>query len=126
MQRYVELRRRIEALSAPEELRLAGLDDFSSQDVISRAAQVPALLIIATDEWRERLRSELAPLQALDSLLSVIPEKYHRPLLQNQLPAEAVRSCGLGQKPGLSSIPVRLRCSTWARTLKRKVLRLSA
>jgi hypothetical protein len=91
MLRYIELRRQIEALSKPVELRLTGLDDFFSQDVISRAAQVPALLIIATDEWRERLRSELAPLQALDSLLSVIPEKHHSPLLQNQLSAEAVK-----------------------------------
>jgi hypothetical protein len=90
MQRYAELRGKIEALGKPTELRLTGLDDFSSQDLISRAAQVPALLIIATDEWRERLRAELAPLRAMDNLLSVTPEKYHRPLLQNQLSAEAL------------------------------------
>ena len=91
MLRYVELRRQVEALSKPVERRLTGLDEFFSQDVISRAAQVPALLIVATDEWRECLRSELAPLQALDSLLSVVPEKYHGPLLQNQLSAEALK-----------------------------------
>lgn len=90
MLRYAELRGKIEALGKPTELRLTGLDDFSSQDLISRAAQVPALLIIATDEWRERLRAELAPLLAMDSLLSVVPEKYRRPLLQNQLSAEAL------------------------------------
>ena len=91
MERYIELRRQVEALGKPAELRLTGLDDFSSQDLISRAAQVPALLIVGTDEWRERLRTELAPLQALESLLSMIPEKYHRPLLQNQLSADAVK-----------------------------------
>jgi hypothetical protein len=91
MQRYVELRRKIEALSKPVELRLTGLDDFSSQDLISRVAQVPVLLIVATDEWRDRLRTELASLRALDSLLAVIPVKYHSPLLQNQLSAETVK-----------------------------------
>jgi hypothetical protein len=91
MQRYIDVRRQIEARSAPAELQLSGLNDFSSQDLISRAAQVPALLIIGTDEWRKNLRAELARWEALDSLLSVIPEKYHQPLLQNQLPAEAIQ-----------------------------------
>jgi hypothetical protein len=90
LQRYVELRRRIEICSAPPELRLAGLDDFLSEGLVSRAAQVPALLIVGTGEWRENLRSELARWEAVDSLLSVIPKKYHHPFLQNQLPAEAV------------------------------------
>ena len=90
LQRYVELRRQIEVRSAPPELWLTGLDDFLSEDLIFRAAQVPALLIVGTDEWRENLRSELARWEAVDSLLSVIPKKYHHPFLQNQLPAEAV------------------------------------
>jgi hypothetical protein len=90
MLRYTELRRQIEAISKPMELRLTGLDDFASHDLISRAAQIPALLIVATDEWRKRLRSELAPLQALESLLSVIPGRYHRSLLLGELSAEAV------------------------------------
>lgn len=90
MLRYTELRRQIEAISKPTELRLTGLDDFASQDLISRAAQIPALLIVATDEWRKRLRSELAPLQALASLLSVIPGRYHRSMLLGELSAEVV------------------------------------
>jgi hypothetical protein len=90
LQRYVELRRRVEVRSAPPELRLTGLDDFLSEDLIFRAAQVPALLIVGADEWQENLRSELARWEAVDSLLSVIPEKYHHPFLQSQLPAEVV------------------------------------
>jgi hypothetical protein len=89
MQRYVELRRPLEDRSAPPELRLMGLDDFSSLDLVSRAAQVPALLIIGTDEWRENLHMELARWEALDSLLSAIPEEHHRALLQRQLSEEA-------------------------------------
>jgi hypothetical protein len=89
MLRYAAVRRKIDALSKPAELRLTGLDDFSSQDLISRAAQIPGLLIIATDEWRESLRSELATWEALDSLLVAIPETYHRSLLRSQLTAEA-------------------------------------
>jgi hypothetical protein len=90
LRRYVELRQRIEVRSAPPELRLAGLDDFLSEDLIFRAAQVPALLIVGTNEWRENLRSERARWEAVESLLLVIPEKYHHPFLRNQLPAGAV------------------------------------
>ena len=91
MRRYVELREQVEVHTMPAELRLAGLNDFSSHDVISQAAQIPGLLIIATDEWRESLPSQLAPLEALNSFLSVIPDEYHGPVLQNQLSEETLK-----------------------------------
>jgi hypothetical protein len=112
MQRYVELRRRVEARSAPAELRLAGLDDFFSQDLISRAAQVPALLITGTSQWRENLRSELARWEAVDSLLSAVPDEYHRPLLLNELPDEAAQD-------------LRPRAEAWARQHPREAATLN-
>lgn len=114
MQRYVALRRQIEARSAPAELRLPGLNDFFSQDLISRAAQVPALLIIGNDEWRKNLRTELGRWEAVESLLSVTPEKYHQPLLQNQLPAEAIQQLRPLFEAWLKQHPLGLSCSTSA------------
>jgi hypothetical protein len=89
--KYSEIRRRVENRLPPTERTLPGLAEFLSDDPFSQAIQIPGLLIVANDEWRQNLHSELAKFAALESLLSSIPEKFHEPLLRNQISEEIRR-----------------------------------
>jgi len=88
MLKYTEVRRRVENRLPLAEQPLPGLGDFLSNDPVSQAMQIPGFLIVADDEWRNGIRFELARWEAVDSLISALPEKFRRPLLLNQIPDE--------------------------------------
>jgi hypothetical protein len=50
--------------------------------------QIPGLLIAVNDEWRQAIHEQLAQWEAVDSLLSALPERFHQPLLQDRLSDE--------------------------------------
>jgi hypothetical protein len=81
---YMDVRRRVEACVLPEERRLGGLADLPLDDPVSHALLMPALIIVATSEWRQRLESQLAQWRAVDRLLSAIPDKFHRFISQDR------------------------------------------
>jgi hypothetical protein len=81
-------RRRIESRLPREEQPLPGLADALPDDPLSQAIQIPALLITFGDEERRTVRTEQARWEALDSLLSALPENAHRPVLRNEIPDE--------------------------------------
>jgi len=88
--RYAELRQGVEERVLPARQRLSGLEDIPFHDPIAQASMLPALLATASSEWRQGFCSELAKLEAMNNLLSALPEKFHRFLLQEQ-PSESER-----------------------------------
>jgi hypothetical protein len=84
-------RRQAEARLFPEAQQLVGLDALSTSDPVYHAAFIAGLLVVANDEWRQNLRSELARWEAMNKLLSMLPKKFDRFLLQEQPTDEVLR-----------------------------------
>ena len=88
MLRLAKVRQRVEDRLPVVERSLPGLGDFLSEDPVSQAMQIPGLLIVVNDEWRQSLHAQLAQFEAVDSLLSALPERFHQPVLQDRLSDE--------------------------------------
>jgi hypothetical protein len=78
MTRFALLYARIQERTSPERLQLPGLVDLVTDEPVSRAALTAGLLVAANEEGRQNFRAEFARLEALDALLSVLPEKFHQ------------------------------------------------
>jgi hypothetical protein len=88
MLKFGAVRQRVQSRLPLVEQPLPGLNDFLSEDPVSQAMQIPGLLIAVNDEWRQAIREQLAQWEAVDSLLSALPERFHQPLLQDRLSDE--------------------------------------
>lgn len=86
--KLAKTRRSVESRLPQEDQSLPGLGDALASDAISQAVQIPALMITIDDEGRQTIRAEIARWEAVDSLLSALPERCHRPLLKNEVSDE--------------------------------------
>lgn len=91
MLRLAQTRSRVEARILPPSQQLEGLGDLSTDEPVSRAALIAGLLVIGNEAWRQDLHTELARWEALDQLTSVLPERLHRYLPEQQLPEEIIQ-----------------------------------
>ena len=85
-----DVRRRVETRILPKAQQLVGLAAMSTNDPVSQAAFLAGLLVIANDEWRQNLRSESARWKAINQLLSALPERFDRFILQQEAPEDVL------------------------------------
>jgi hypothetical protein len=126
IRRLAQTRRQVELRLLPIEHRLEGLADLPVDEPVSQAALIAGLLVVANKQWRENLYSELARWEALDRLVSALPERFHRYVGKQELPDEVVQELApivvkwVEQYPAEAKIlNLRLSLFPWPRTSHR-------